>query len=170
VGTLVPVQAAIGGRPTLAGFETCDSELLKAFLDRLSSSSVYRRFFSPAVKFEQFAASLRTNGQFERDAIVALDCGEVVGVAQYSRRAGSDGADMAIVVADAWQRQGVGRELVAALADRAVAAGVTIFAVSIQGDNFAALGLLRQLAPGVRLAFAAGVGEAVIHLAAGSAT
>jgi GNAT superfamily N-acetyltransferase len=170
VGTLVPVQAAIGGRPTLAGFETCDSELLKAFLDRLSSSSVYRRFFSPAVKFEQFAASLRTNGQFERDAIVALDCGEVVGVAQYSRRAGSDGADMAIVVADAWQRQGVGRELVAALADRGVAAGVTIFAVSIQGDNFAALGLLRQLAPGVRLAFAAGVGEAVIHLAAGSAT
>jgi GNAT superfamily N-acetyltransferase len=169
VGALVAVQAAKGGRPRLAGFETCDSGLLKGFFDRLSCESVYRRFFSPAVTFEQFAASLQTNGQFERDAILALDCGEVVGVAQYSRRAGSDGADMAIVVADAWQRQGVGSELVAALSHRAVAVGVTKFAVSIQGDNFAAFGLLRQLAPGVRLAFAAGVGEAVIPLAGGSA-
>jgi ribosomal protein S18 acetylase RimI-like enzyme len=71
---------------------------------------------------------------------------------------------MAIVVADAWQRRGVGRELVAALADRAVVSGIKEFAISIQGDNFAAIGLLKRLAPGVRVAFAAGVGEAVIPL------
>jgi ribosomal protein S18 acetylase RimI-like enzyme len=72
---------------------------------------------------------------------------------------------MAIVVADAWQQQGLGTRLVAALADRAAAEGITAFAVSIQGENPAAIRLLRRVAPGTRLAFAAGVGEAFIPLA-----
>jgi GNAT superfamily N-acetyltransferase len=148
----------------LARFETLEGELMNGFFGRLSPSSVYRRFFSPVVKVDQFAASLRTTDRFEREAILALDHGEVVGVAQYSRRAGSIQADMAIVVADAWQRRGVGRELVAALADRALVSGIKEFAISIQGDNFAAIGLLKRLAPGVRVAFAAGIGEAVIPL------
>ena len=73
-------------------------------------------------------------------------------------------ADMAIVVADAWQRQGVGTRLVAALAERAASEGIEGFAVDIQGDNYGALKLFKRVAPGVRMTFSAGVGEAVIPL------
>ena len=43
--------------------------------------------------------------------------------------------------------------------------GIEGFAVDIQGDNFGALRLFKRVAPGVRMAFSAGVGEAVIPLA-----
>lgn len=161
---MVLVEVADDGRPKLARLEACDGELLNGLLDRLSPASVYRRFFSPIVRADQFKASLLTTDRYERSSIAALEGGEVVGLAQFSRRVGSNQADMAIVVADSWQQQGLGTRLVAAIADRAVADGITAFAVSIQGDNVAALRLFKQLAPGVRLAFAAGVGEAVIPL------
>lgn len=139
-------------------------ELVEGLVSRLSPASVYRRFFSPLVKASQLEASLLSTDLYERDSIAALEGGQVVGLAQYSRRVGSSEADMAIVVADAWQQQGLGTRLVAALAERATASGVSAFAVSIQGDNFAAMRLLKRVAPGTRLAFVAGVGEAVISL------
>jgi RimJ/RimL family protein N-acetyltransferase len=162
---MVLLEVAAGGRPGLATLEEDDAGLLDILLERLSPTSVYRRFFSPVVRADQFKASLRTTERWERDSIAAVEGGEVVGLAQYSRRVGSREADMAIVVADAWQQQGLGTRLVAALADRAAAEGITAFAISIQGENHAAIRLLSRVAPGTRLAFAAGVGEAVIPLA-----
>lgn len=161
---MIAVQLAEDRLPMLACLEESDGELLNKLLDRLSPTSVYRRFFSPIVRVDQFKASLLTTDKYERYSIAAVEGGEVVGLAQYSRPVGSNEADMAIVVADAWQQQGLGTRLVAALADRASAHGITAFAVSIQGDNLGAMRLLKRLAPGARLAFAAGVGEAVIPL------
>ncbi len=159
---MIALELGQDGLPKLGCLEESDGELVTRLLDRLSPTSVYRRFFSPVVRVDQFKASLLTTDKYERDSIAALEGGELVGLAQYSRRVGSNEADMAVVVADAWQQQGIGTRLVAALADRAAADGITGFAVSIQGDNVAAMRLLKRLAPGMRLAFAAGVGEAVI--------
>jgi GNAT superfamily N-acetyltransferase len=161
---VIALEVGRDGRATLGCLEECDGELLDGLLKRLSPTSVYRRFFSPLVRADLFKASLLTNERYERDSIAALQDGEVIGLAQYSRSVGSDEADMAIVVADGWQRQGLGTRLVAALADRAAAGSITAFAVSIQGDNPAAARLLKRFAPGTRLAFAQGVGEAVIPL------
>jgi GNAT superfamily N-acetyltransferase len=164
-GKVFAVELAQEGRIKLACLEESDcGDLLNGLFGRLSPSTVYRRFFSPVVRLEQFKASLLTTDRYEREAMVALEGGEVVGLAQYSRRVGSYQADMAVVVADDWQGQGLGVQLVAAIADRAAAEGITEFAVSIQGDNVAALRLFKRLAPGARLAFAGGVGEAVIPL------
>jgi ribosomal protein S18 acetylase RimI-like enzyme len=162
---MVRLQPRLGGQATLACFGESDGELVEGLLKRLSPNSVYRRFFSPLVRGDQFRASLLTTDLFERDAIAALEGGAVVGLAQYSRRKGSSEADMAIVIADARQQQGLGTRLVAALAERAAAGGITAFTVSIQGDNFAAMRLLQRVAPGTRLNFSGGVGEAVIPLA-----
>jgi RimJ/RimL family protein N-acetyltransferase len=162
---MVLLEVAAGGRPGLVSLEEDDADLLDRLLERLSPNSVYRRFFSPVVRADQFKASLLATELWDRDSIAAVEEGEVVGLAQYSRRVGSREADMAIVVADAWQQQGLGTRLVAALADRAAAEGITAFAISIQGENHAAIRLLSRVAPGTRLAFAAGVGEAVIPLA-----
>jgi GNAT superfamily N-acetyltransferase len=162
---MILLEAGMPGRPGLASLEDSDGDLLDGLLERLSPMTIYRRFFSPVVRADQFKASLLTTDRWERDSIAALEGGRLVALAQYSRRVGSREADMAIVVADAWQRQGLGTRLVAALADLAATEGITAFAVSIQGENTAAIRLLRRIAPSTRLDFAAGVGEGVIPLA-----
>lgn len=161
---MVEIEAGVKGRPGLATLESCDGDAVTRLFGRLSPESVYRRFFSPAVKPERLGASLARLDHHDREAVAAVEVGEVVGVAQYSRAAGSRLADLAVVIADGWQRQGLGTRLVAALAERAVAEGVEGFAVDIQGDNYGALKLFRRVAPGVRLAFSGGIGEGVIRL------
>ena len=111
------------------------------------------------------AAILRVDRR-DRVAIAAVENGEIVGVAQYARTQGKSEADLAIVVADGWQKQGLGRRLVASLADRAASHGITAFAVDVQGDNYGVIKLLRRVAPGIHLAFSGGVGEGSFPLTA----
>lgn len=161
---MVTIEASRDGRPGLAAVEPADADALLGLFDRLSPESIYRRYFSPLVRRERLRASVARIDHHDREALAAVAGGEVVGVAEYSRVAGSRLAELAIVVADAWQKQGVGTRLVAALAERAAAEGVEGFAVDIQGDNFGALRLFKRVAPGVRMTFSSGVGEAVIPL------
>ncbi len=161
---MVEIEAGCEGRPGLATLDPADGPLLGRLFARLSVESVYRRFFSPVSKADVFEASLARVDHFDREAVAALVGGEVIGVAQYARRPGQHWAELAIVVADDWQRQGLGTRLIAALAERARAVGVEAFLVDIQGDNFGALKLFKRVAPGARLAFSSGVGEGVIPL------
>jgi GNAT superfamily N-acetyltransferase len=161
---MVEIESGHDGRPGLASLEASDGELLGRLFCRLSPESAYRRFFSPILKPDDFIRLLLRVDHYDRDAIAAVEGGEIVGVAQYSRLPGACQADLAIVVADIWQRQGLGTRLITALADRAAGKGIDKFAVAIQGDNFAAVRLLMRLAPGARLVYSAGVGEAVIPL------
>src|SRR5690242_16374126 len=161
---MVMIEASNAGRPGLATLEASDGEALTRLFYRLSSESVYRRFFSPLYRPDELRAVVTRLDHRHNDALAAVEGGEVVGLAQYSRGAGSSVADLAIVVADGWQRQGLGTRLVAALAERATAEGIDSFAVDIQGDNYGALRLLKRVSPGARLAFSSGVGEGVIPL------
>jgi RimJ/RimL family protein N-acetyltransferase len=163
---MVLIEAGCDGRPGLATLETSDTEAVAGLFNRLSPESIYRRFFSPISRSDQFCASMLRVDKREREAVAAVEGDELIGVAQYSRAPGAPKADIAIVVADEWQRQGIGTRLVAALADRAASRGINTFAVDIQGDNFGALRLLKRVAPGVRLAFSSGVGEGLIPLPA----
>ena len=161
---MVEIEAGCEGRPGLASLEATDGELLRRMFERLSPESVYRRFFSPLTRPTLFQASLQRVDHHDREAVAAVVGGEVVGVAQYTRAPGKKQAELAVVVEDGWQRQGLGTRLIAALSDRAVAEGIDSFAVDIQGDNFGALKLLRRIAPRTRLMFSAGVGEGTIQL------
>lgn len=161
---MVVIEASREGRPSLATLEAADGDALLDLFDRLSAESIYRRYYSPVVRRERLRASVARIDHHDREAVAAVAGGDVVGVAEYARTPGSAIAELAIVVADSWQRQGVGTRLVAALAGRAVEEGIEGFAVDIQGDNFGALKLFRRVAPGVRMTFSAGVGEAVIPL------
>ena len=161
---MVEIEAGRQGRPGLAALEPVDGPLMGRLFERLSPESVYRRFFSPVMTPARFEASVLRLDHCDREAVGAVVGGELVGVAQYARRQGQAEAELAIVVADEWQRQGLGTRLIAALADRALAAGIEAFAVDIQGDNYGALKLFRRVAPGARLMFSAGVGEGFIPL------
>jgi GNAT superfamily N-acetyltransferase len=162
---MVEIEAATEGRPGLATMEASDGEAMLRLFDRLSPESLYRRYFSPLARREQLRAAVARIDHHDREVVAALEAGEVVGVAEYARAPGSRQADMAIVVADAWQKQGLGTRLVAALAERAAAEGIHGFAIDVQGDNYGALRLFKRVAPGVQMTFASGVGEAVIPLA-----
>jgi ribosomal protein S18 acetylase RimI-like enzyme len=164
---MVMIEASRDGRPGLATLEASDGDAVIEMFERLSPESVYRRFFSPIARRERLRESLGRIDHHDREALGAVANGDVVGLVEYARAPGSALADMAIVVADEWQRQGLGTRLVAALAERAVAEGIEGFAVDIQGDNHGALRLFKRIAPGSRLAFSAGVGEGVIPLASG---
>jgi RimJ/RimL family protein N-acetyltransferase len=162
---MIEIESGAAGHPGLATLEESDGEFVGRLYHRLSAEAVYRRFFSPVLSPERFAAALLRNDSRERQAVAAVEHGEIVGVAQYSRAPGSPEAELAIVVADGWQRQGLGTRMVAALADRAALAGITRFAVDVQGDNQGAIRLLRRVAPRLRLSFSGGVGEGSFSIA-----
>lgn len=161
---MILIESGKDGQPALASLEPSDGEELKGLFFRLSPTSVYRRFFSPITRPEPFLASLRDTDRQSREAVGAVVGGEIVGVAQYSRRRGSSRAEMAVVVADDWQRQGIGTKLVAGLSERAVAEGIDAFEISVQADNVASLRLIKRFAPEIRLAISGGVGEGVMEL------
>ena len=161
---MVEIEAGCEGRPGLAVLEPSDSPLVGGLFSRLSATSIYRRFFSPITRPDLFERSVRAVDHHDREAIGAVVGGELVGVAQYSRQGMDSQAEMAVVVADGWRRQGLGTRMIAALAERATAAGIDSFAVDIQGDNYGALKLFKRIAPGARLTYSGGVGEGEIPL------
>jgi len=82
-----------------------------------------------------------------------------VGVARYVRGERFDVAELAVAVADDWQRHGVGTALVLALRDHATRAGIRRFTGPVLADNRAALALVRRLGPDVVVRAHAGVAD-----------
>jgi GNAT superfamily N-acetyltransferase len=100
-------------------------------------------------------------------ALASLIGGEIIGIAEYARNRESPArAELAVVVVDAWQRQGVGTRLLMALAERARHSGIVTFDCDMLPDNTAALGLLRRLWPTTRLAIADGVLRGSVSISA----
>ena len=145
---MIAMQAAAAGHVSLAQLERSDGEALRRLFFRLSPETVYRRFHSPIVRPEQARPErLLDIDHHDREAVVAVVDGEIVGVARYARWRDTDKADLAVVVADDWQRQGVATRMLSGLADLALAAGIETFTATVQGDNQRALGLLRRFRP-----------------------
>src|SRR4051795_1745316 len=144
-----------------------DKPLLIAGLRALSPESAMKRFLSPKVSFS--AAELRyltEVDQHDHIAYVVVEDGQLVAVARCVRT-GPDVADVAVVVGDPWQRQGLGRRLLALLAERAAQEGITRFAGTMLADNRQALRLMRGFAlPLERDVVSYGVREVVTRLAA----
>jgi RimJ/RimL family protein N-acetyltransferase len=120
-----------------------DKENLETALARLSPESRQKRFLAPKPRFN--AAELRYLTEidgFDHVAIVATladDPDAIVGVARYVRlRDLPDTAEVAVVVGDRHQGQGLGRELGRRLADEARACGIRRFTATLLGDNVAA--------------------------------
>jgi GNAT superfamily N-acetyltransferase len=117
--------------------------------ERLSETSRYRRFMSPTVRLTaQQLAYLTELDHHDHEALVAIDPSsrDGVGVARYVRsREDPEQAEAAVVVADDWQRRGVGTALLRHLAAHAREHGIERFTGFILSDNRA----IRELLEGV---------------------
>ena len=135
-----------------------DGPLFCRLWDRLSPETVHRRFHAPLRSPPAGAHRLVEVDHDLREALVAVVGGEVVGVARYDRSPTDPGtADVAVVVEDAWQGVGIGRQLLAELTALAGRRGVRRLTADVQTDNDRMVGLIRRLLPGALLTPAHGV-------------
>jgi GNAT superfamily N-acetyltransferase len=142
--------------PGIRPVEPADAAGLRAMFGRLSPESVYLRFHTSYSRVpDRFAGHLADPAAFGGGALVAVAAGEVVGHAMYAPD-GVSSAEVAVVVEDAWQGRGVGKRLLARLAEAAAREGVGTFVCSALGDNRRILGLAKAVFPGVRSAAGGG--------------
>ena len=126
-----------------------DAALFGRLWPRLSPDTVYRRFHSPIHWLPpETVRRLVTVDHDRREAVAAIVGGEVVGVARYDRSPADPAtAEFAIVVEDAWQGMGLGRQLLTELVELAAARGVATLTATVQRDNDRVIGLIRRLLP-----------------------
>ena len=116
---------------------------------RLSRETVYRRFHAPLHGLPRDAVHRLVDVDHDlREAVVADVGGEVVGVARYDRSpADPSTAEFAVLVEDAWQGAGLGRQLLSELIRLARSRGVTTLTATVQPDNDRIQRLIRRLLP-----------------------
>ncbi len=124
-----------------------DAPLVVASFERLSKESRYRRLFThkEVLTADELAYLVNVDHQ-NHEAIIAIDPsnGDAVGVARYIRsEADHEVAEVAVTVADDWQRRGLGRALLARLAYRARREGVRMFSAFVMTENPGAVKLLK---------------------------
>jgi GNAT superfamily N-acetyltransferase len=126
-----------------------DTDRLVAMFDRLSPTSVYRRFFTLMPHLEgRLLRDLTDIDHDRREAVVATHDDDVVAVAHYVRSSNDPAvAEVAVVVEDAWQRRGLASQLLHELVRLGRQRGIASFDANVLADNMPALALAQAMAP-----------------------
>ena len=148
-----------------------DKHGLASGLSRLSARSVYRRFLSPKPAFSLAELRYLTEVDGRNHVAIVVDDpdhpGELIAVGRWVRLAEDpDAAEIAITVADCWQRRGLGSLLARALGEEARAQGIRRFTATMSAQNTAALRLLEKAADHLELSHHGRTDDAVVDLAA----
>ena len=123
-----------------------DESGLVDFHSRLLPETVYLRFFNahPHLSAAELYRFTHVDGR-DRYAVVAVDEAErIIGVARYDRDPGSDDAEVAFVVDDSHQGQGLGRELLRHLVAVARSNGIRRLVADTMVGNHRMLGVFRD--------------------------
>lgn len=130
-----------------------DVDPIRAFICGLSQRSLYFRFFASAAP--PSTALLRTlSGATGADVLVVTDgTGAIIGhgMAAPEPSGGSQEppqpASIGLVIADQWQRRGLGSALLGLLASRAAQRGVSTLILEVQPANSVMLGMIEHRWP-----------------------
>jgi len=146
-------HAGPAGRAAVPVRRACAADLaaLGDFFASLSAQTRYLRFFGGVTITPAMLGLLSGGGG--ADCVVAVLRGTVIGHAMAVGRAGQDGAtqtEIGVVVADAWQGQGVGAALVRPLIAAARASGATTLAMDVLPGNQRAIAMITAHWPVVR--------------------
>jgi len=138
------------GRPvTLRVAASEDASAVQQFVRGLSLRSRHNRFFLPVRELSPDQLERVTRSRPPGELALVGETAEgaqsrIVAMAQYAMSE-SHGAEFAVVVDDAWQRQGLGSQLIGVLADHAARAGITAIGGLVLADNWPMLELLTRL-------------------------
>jgi GNAT superfamily N-acetyltransferase len=129
--------------------DPADLATLTGFFAGLSTRTRVQRFFAPIrptqALVRRACGQSGQAGQAGRvDVLVATHGGVIIGHAMAADRAaaGESLTEIGVVVADAWQGQGVGSALVRPLLRRAQARGVTSLSMDVLAGNQQALAMI----------------------------
>jgi RimJ/RimL family protein N-acetyltransferase len=142
-----PRARATTGGLLIRELASADRFALVFMFSRLGEPSRYQRFL--AIKPQLTSADLdflTDVDHWHHEAVIAFSPPPraPVGVARYVRSREFDLAEVAVTVVDDWQRRGVGIELMLALRERALRAGIGRFTAMVLRDNRGALRLARR--------------------------
>jgi acetyltransferase len=121
-----------------------DAHALQQFFRNLLPASRYRRFLRVIRELPEDMLARFTRPDPAGEAVLVASFPHsptrIIGMAQYANA--GESSEIAVVVADAWQRQGLGYQLLDSLLNVAVEAGIEHIHADILADNHA----MRQLA------------------------
>jgi len=128
-----------GRRLTVRSFQAADGDALAAAVKRTSAETLYRRFFAVKRHFSQRETDFFLNVDFvDHVALVAevdeADRPTVIGAGRYVVVT-PGGAEVAFMVIDAYQGQGIGKQLLRHLAVIAREAGLREFVAEVLPEN-----------------------------------
>jgi acetyltransferase len=127
-----------------------DGELEEAFVCALSFESRYQRMLSGGTKVTPEWIDSMTHIDYRRHMAFAVTTAingaeQFIGVGRYVADAAKSSAEVALVLADAWQGQGLGRRLLETLLEHAASAGIREAVGVVLATNVAMLRLARSL-------------------------
>jgi GNAT superfamily N-acetyltransferase len=122
-----------------------DAAALVEFHRLLSDRTVFLRYFYPhrVLGVDEVDHLTRLDGR-DRLALVVEHAGQLVAVGRYDRTPGRPEAEVAFVVADAFQHRGLGTLLLRRLARAARLVGITTFSAEVLTENSRMLALFHE--------------------------
>jgi acetyltransferase len=139
-----------GTRVVIRPIRPQDRQIEQDFVHNLSDESRYFRFFNAVRDLSETALTRFTQVDYDREmALIALisENGREaeIGVARYAINPDGTSCEFAIVVADAWQRKGIGSKLMHSLMDAAGSRGLETMEGWVLAGNSRMLALMDAL-------------------------
>ena len=170
---IYPIVALNGQEVSVRFLTAADGELLVDLVQRLSSNTRYLRFLVAIEEVPVEAATKKLPAFLAVDGVdsVALMASveengveTAIGVARFNRNPGSDAAEVAVVMQDDWQRQGIGQMLMKQLVEVARQLGIKRFCAVVLATNRGAHALIKGLGYPYQSHVSHGEDEIVIYL------
>jgi len=145
-----------------------DTDEVRAFLEALSRDSRWNRYHAAVPRIRSWMVNAVVGSDHDRhEALLAIDAGRIVGIADVWDALTSDrAARVAIVVSDDCRRHGIARKLMRRLARRAQQSGIETFSGTILSMNRATVALVQNIAPRRTFSFDGGTIEVRVPLSA----
>lgn len=134
-------RTASGAELTVRLADRADVELVSAFHERCSSAARYRRYFSPGPTPGERGLQRLLTPALGRSLLALAPDGHVVGMGNLIYD--GDSGELALLVRDDWQRQGVGTALARKLVEQAEELGIGTLTAHTHVDNTAIARTLR---------------------------
>jgi ribosomal protein S18 acetylase RimI-like enzyme len=162
-----PVAARPGGAVEYRSVAAADCDAMLSFLTGLSLRTRFLRFFAPASPPSPAVLRGMCGGGRTTDAIVAMHDGVIVGHGMAADSRSPEGclvSDIGVVVADRWQSQGIGSQVLDQVVARAMARGVSVLVMDVLPENKQMLAMISRRWADAGYRFAGGAVTARVYL------